>query len=283
MRILPSVSQPTLDTFRKEVYRPRLALLLLILLVVGGDQQIARGKEQQQQLSVKAVDDIPTSDNNIETGTSTSLLSWNRFARPFSATTGKQQDEKVKRIKLLNKPKQQDRQDKKARKVKSNKAASSFPFIQLGIQHLFRSGKDALYAIIPLHILWIIRLGGMMIEDTMVRVRNTSDTIKYFDLIRFLTIQSSVPLKRPSQSVAIHSNVLIKVSALAALASSTPSLTSPSSLSVVASILSFGHYSTLQSKDSLDDSSSSTLRMVPLRLIVLLEVRKVSLFQRSIF
>lgn len=177
MRILPSVSQPTLNTFRKEVYRPRLALLLLILLLVGGD------REKDQHLSIKAINDHSQPvDRLVETSPSTSpfLRSWDRFSAPFFASK-EQDDAKVKRLKSSQKA-SEDEQSKKATGSEAkfhnndnNKSAStsalSFSFVPMGIQHLYISGKDALYAIIPLHILWIIRLGGMMIEDTMVRVR----------------------------------------------------------------------------------------------------------------
>lgn len=57
MRLLP-ISKATLDTFRKDVYRPRLALLLLLILLSGrGAEQLgaSRGSGSHAEQSAAAL------------------------------------------------------------------------------------------------------------------------------------------------------------------------------------------------------------------------------------
>jgi hypothetical protein len=176
MRILPQVSQPTLDSFRKDVYRPRLALLLLILLLGGKKPASSNWLSEINKVSASAIDD--TTLEPLPSAASTSFLSLDRLRAPFISNT-KQADQakqgksrKVKQTSSMGKGQKSkvDAAQSNSKSTDDLSTVSALRIPRLGLQLLLRG--QALSAIVPLHILWIVRLAGMVVEDSIVKVSN---------------------------------------------------------------------------------------------------------------
>jgi hypothetical protein len=199
MRILPSISQPTLDSFRKDVYRNRLALCFLILLLGGkGARESKRSTIDlagnptsiQSNAEYNRPDKGTAKGNNLNLMTSpflflkqyniwspdrrslieeddlgTSIAFEKDFEKPSKMTISKGHKSKRKASSLP---------------ISSTSSsplspASLFQYPKLaGVQLLWQS--DALTTIARLHILWAVRLGGMMMEDSIAKVSKLSDT-----------------------------------------------------------------------------------------------------------
>jgi hypothetical protein len=173
MRILPGISQPTLDSFRKDVYRPRLALLFLLLLLGGKNSSSSKDRS-----------DIQNNDGlDQDTKAATSWNSMNARSPmpsfildyiPFLSFPQQKEKQKEEEYSITMSSRRMKRESRSSdnRKSKSTtvhlSSASPLNLPRIGFQLLWQG--DVLSAIVPLHILWAVRLVGMMIEDTIVRV-----------------------------------------------------------------------------------------------------------------
>lgn len=182
MRVLPRVSQPTLDSFRKDVYRPRLALLLLILLLAArdpGQTDAADGTSRsstQQTINRLALSATAPAISSVDAPPFKPFLS--RLRLPFlasrSSTEGAQaSDSSSTEAQAGQGSHKHDHksvtQARRSSTVPPPLSTAVFHLPKLSIRLLLLEG-EALSAIVPLHILWIVRLGGMMVEDSIVRV-----------------------------------------------------------------------------------------------------------------
>jgi hypothetical protein len=170
MRILPNISQPTLDSFRKDVYRPRLALILLIVLLAGKKEALLGGVSERSSLPAnlenhQAIDPAPV-DSTF------SSLRLSRILGPLTSKRHKTKQRKKAKEKAEAVNASISRSKSKTkRKTNTTDDLSSVSILRLpslGLKYLLQG--QALSAIIPLHILWIVRLAGMMVEDGIVKV-----------------------------------------------------------------------------------------------------------------
>lgn len=205
MRVLPHISQPTLDTFRRDVYRPRLALLLLILLLSGkGSEDLSNRTRQDVVASFR----IGGAEGGVS-GSSAHSASTASFAHAGSSRggrydfsnlfgfglsrtrtkrqgkgNGKERIKSEANEKGLGKGKANTDSTVRESSVTSpNRAKAKVKAHDKGGQpapgsvfYLPRPSlsllldADVLPAILPLHVLWVVRLGGMMVEDGIVKV-----------------------------------------------------------------------------------------------------------------
>lgn len=199
MRVFPRVSQPTLDSFRKDIYRPRLALLLLILLLSGNEPRHAEGQVDNvaihslasgQRIADKrrlngAMSQSYSARDNVRAEASSSFLTLDRI--PFIAalhrdtTSGqkRRQQWKSSRGGAVAPEKLTGSSDSKRKSTRRSSSTNPSITTSLLPRALFRLPKlswrvliegNALSAVVPLHMLWLVRLGGMMVEDTINRV-----------------------------------------------------------------------------------------------------------------
>lgn len=115
--------------------------------------------------------------HNLQPAASTPFLSLDRLRAPFTSKAQKGEEarrsERRKGEPTLSKSKAQKKSTAGEAALNSKTAddtssVSALQIPRLGLQLLLRG--EALSAIVPLHILWIIRLAGMVVEDSIVKV-----------------------------------------------------------------------------------------------------------------
>lgn len=221
MRLLPHISQPTLDTFRRDVYRPRLALLLLILLLSGkGSEDLSTrtggrsivatwkigGGESRHSKSTIVPDEAtlaPAQEGQslrggrlfklaefltLGSSSSSSTMSMDgkgKAKEMIKRKIGKTEEKEAQKdssftseVKMPPSAKANGAKDPEqgSTKIKSRSKAKDKQPAPGSVFYLPRPSlnllldADVLPAILPLHVLWIVRLGGMVVEDSIIKV-----------------------------------------------------------------------------------------------------------------
>jgi hypothetical protein len=184
MKIFPIISQPTLDSFRKDVYRPRLALLFLLLLL-GRDHINLSQSQEHKALSTlptqgyveQTVNADRTKERHLQEKSGATTRFIQRLPVPAFLKYGKEAH-KGKEKSLITEVKRKAKgQLEISTPEQSSGTSQPSPIHPMKLPKLFLrllwQGEVA-SAIIPLHILWAVRLGGMMLEDSIVKVRQAS-------------------------------------------------------------------------------------------------------------
>lgn len=246
MRLFPTVNRTTLDSFHRDVYRPRLSLLLLILLLILGQQHQNEQAQNRstdyridaRQLTTKANSDNdgklkskssskPVLDgglyrqltpllnqlpNRVKLDHNSIVLRWVKKAGELTWKGTSQEGEKIAGAIPMEKRQSDQIKDllskrMAARKLASNKSTFSNPLRRTKGEKKKKKGQtyrslltkvlntDALAALVTLHILWIIRLGSMLLEDRLGKENSsTSSNLSAYQPYVFFWLSGSALL-----------------------------------------------------------------------------------------